>query len=73
MTYCTGKRVSTRSRSEATCTFSRWWSSDGPSYQFMFSDRVTTLSPSSAEIGMIVRSGIESFVANDVNSWWISS
>ena len=47
--------------------------SDGPSYQSMFSERLTTLSPWSAEIGMISRSGIDSLVAKEVNSWWILS
>ena len=39
----------------------------------MCSLRVTTLSPLSAEIGMISRSGMLSLVANDVNSAWIRS
>ena len=73
MTYCTGKRTSTRLRSLATWTFSRWCSSDGPSYQGMLSERLTTLSPLSAETGMIVRSGTRSLVANAVNSSWMSS
>ena len=47
--------------------------SDGPSYQSMCSERLTTLSPLSAEIGMISRSGIDSLVAKEVNSWWILS
>ena len=42
--------------------------SDDPSYHGMFLDRVTTLSPCSAEIGMTSRSGIDSLEANDVNS-----
>ena len=46
--------------------------SEGPSYQSMFSERLTTLSPCSAEIGMISRSGMFSFVAKAVNSSWIS-
>ena len=47
--------------------------SDEPSYHGMCSERVTTLSPLSAEIGMISRSGMFSFVANAVNSSWIRS
>ncbi len=47
--------------------------SDGPSYQSMCSERLTTLSPWSAEIGMISRSGMFSLVAKEVNSWWILS
>ena len=73
MTYCTGNRASTKLRSLAMWTCSRWCSSDGPSYQGMFADRVTTLSPCSAEIGMTVRSGMFSFAANAVNSSRIAS
>ena len=47
--------------------------SDCPSYQSMCSLRVTTLSPLSAEIGITSRSGIDSFVANELNSSWIRS
>ncbi len=72
MTYCTGKRTSTRLRSEAMCTFSRWCSSEVPWYQGMFSERETTLSPWSAEIGMNVRSGTFSLDAKAVNSSRIS-
>ena len=43
----------------------------GPEYHGMFSERVTTLSPWSAEIGMTSRSGMFSFVAKVVNSLWI--
>jgi hypothetical protein len=39
----------------------------------MFSERVTTLSPASAEIGMTSRSGIDSFVANETKSRSIRS
>ena len=42
--------------------------SDEPSYHGMFVERVTTLSPCSAEIGMTSRSGIDSLVAKDVKS-----
>ncbi len=73
MTNCTGNRVSTRFRSLATCTCSRWCSSDEPSYQGEFAERVTTLSPCSAEIGMTVRSGTLSFAAKAVNSSRIDS
>ena len=45
----------------------------GPSYHGVFSERVTTLSPLSAEIGTTARSGIDSLVANFVNSSWIRS
>ena len=45
----------------------------GPEYQSMFSERLTTLSPLSAEIGMTSRSGMLSLVANWVNSAWIFS
>ena len=55
------------------CTCSRWCSSDGPSYQGMLSERVTMLSPCSAEIGMTVRSGASSFAAKSVNSAAMSS
>ena len=47
--------------------------SDWPSYHGMFSDRLTTLSPLSAEIGMTSRSGIDSLVAKFANSSWIRS
>jgi hypothetical protein len=43
--------------------------SDWPSYHGIFSDRFTTLSPLSAEIGMTSRSGMFSFVASS----WIRS
>ena len=46
ITYCTGKRTSTRLRSEAMCTCSRWCSSDGavvPGH--VLGPRSTTLSP----------------------------
>src|SRR5216117_2998306 len=68
MTYCTGKRTSTRFRSDAWCTCSRWCSSDGPSYHGMRADRVTMLSPCSAETGTTVRSGTSSFIAKQENS-----
>src|SRR6185369_5823504 len=68
MTYCTGNRTSTRFRSDAMCTCSRWCSSAGPSYHGLFGDRVTMLSPCRAEIGTIVRSGASSLAANAVNS-----
>ncbi len=68
MTNCTGNRTSTRLRSDAMCTCSRWCSNDGPSYQGMFSERATMLSPCSAEIGMTVRSGASSFIAKQENS-----
>ena len=45
----------------------------GPSYHGVFSERITTLSPFSAEIGTTARSGIESLVANWVNSSWMRS
>ena len=45
----------------------------GPAYQLIFSERFTTLSPWSAEIGITVRSGMLSLVANWVNSLWIFS
>ncbi len=45
----------------------------GPWYHGVFSERSTTLSPRSAEIGMTSRSGMLSFVANWVNSAWIFS
>ena len=63
MTYCTGKRTSIRFWSDPMWMFSRWWSSELPSYHGMFSERETTLSPLSAEIGMIVRSGMSSLAA----------
>ena len=62
-----------RLRSEAMWRFSRWCSSDGPSYQGMFADRSTTLSPCSAEIGMKVRSPTVSLAAKAVNSSLIRS
>ncbi len=45
----------------------------GPAYQGVLVDRVTTLSPSSAEIGTTVRSGTSSLVAKTENSSRISS
>ena len=45
-------RTSMRLRSLATWTFSRWCSRLDPSYQGMFADRVTTLSPLSADTGI---------------------
>jgi hypothetical protein len=68
MTYWTGNRESTRFRSLATCTCSRWCSNEAPAYQGMFVERVTTLSPARAEIGMTVRSGMSSLAAKEVNS-----
>ena len=68
MTYCTGSRVSIRFRSPDTCTFSRWCSNDVPSYQGAASERVTTLSPCSAEIGMTVTSVTSRRAANTSNS-----
>ena len=53
--------------------FSRWCISEEPLYQGMFSERFTTLSPLSAEIGMTSRSGMFSLVAKEVNSLWIRS
>ena len=72
-TYCTGKRTSTRLRSLATCSRSRWLSSGAPSNQGMLVERVTTLSPLSAESGMKVRSRRRSREANSVNSRRIPS
>ena len=73
ITNCTGNRTSTRFRSEAMCTCSRWCNRDGPSYHGMFADRVTMLSPCSAEIGMTARSGASSFIAKQENSSAIDS
>ena len=67
-TYWTGKRASSRLRSEAMNTSSRWCSSEPPSYQGMFWERLTTLSPSRAEIGMTVRSVMSSLAAKAWNS-----
>ena len=52
MTYCTGKRRSVRLMSRAMGTVSRCSSSAGPSYHGVRVLRLTTLSPSSALIGM---------------------
>src|SRR6266550_147155 len=73
ITYWTGNRTSTRLRSEATYSRSRWRRSGSPSYQGMFSDCVTTLSPCSAEIGMNDRSRTRRRVANSTNSSRIDS
>ncbi len=73
MTYWTGKRTSTRFRSLATWSRSRWLSSGDPSNQGMLAERVTTLSPWSAETGMNVRSPTRSRVANSPNSARMSS
>ena len=73
MTYCTGNRTSIRLRSLAMWTFSRWCSRLGPSYQDIVSERVTMLSPLSAEMGIAVRSGMRSLLANAANSSLMSS
>ena len=65
-TYWTGSRVVDCDRWR--CTPSRWLSRARPVYHGMASERVTTLSPASAEIGMNVRSVTVSFVANSVKS-----
>ena len=57
-TSWTGKRKSSRLRSEPMYTVSRSVISGEPVYQGMFGLFVTTLSPSSAEIGMKWTSGI---------------
>ena len=62
-TYCTGKRKSTALRLEPTRTVSRWCRNVGPSYQGMFSLFETTLSPSSAEMGMKTMSATSSRLA----------
>ena len=54
-------------------TVSRWWSRDEPWYQSMEADRVTTLSPSRALIGMNVTSDTSSRLANAVNSAQMAS
>ncbi len=69
MTCWTGKRTSTRFRSEAMWTFSRWCSRLGPWYHGMFAERETTLSPLSAEMGTTVRSGTSSLVVKAQNSF----
>ena len=73
MTHWTGKRTSSRLRSEATSTCSRWSSSDGPWYQAMFAERSTTLSPWSALTGMKVTSSKSRPAANAMNSSRIDS
>src|ERR671916_1146144 len=54
MTYCTGKRNPVRSCSASTGTASRCSSSVGPGYQGVCAERAATLSPSSAETGIVV-------------------
>ncbi len=56
MTYCTGNRRSVRLMSRAMGTVSRCSSSAGPSYHGVRRLRLTTLSPSSALMGMYVMS-----------------
>ncbi|MOA03690.1 hypothetical protein D3C78_1232100 [compost metagenome] len=51
LTYCTGKRMSSRLRSPAISTVSRISISDWPVYQGERSLLFTTLSPFSADIG----------------------
>jgi hypothetical protein len=57
-----------RLRSDAMWTRSRWYSSEVPSYQGMFSERSTMLSPCSAEIGKKVTSWRSSRDAHSENS-----
>ena len=59
-------------RSEAMCTSSRCPSSEVPRYQGMCTDGSTTLSPSSADTGMKLRSVTLSLLANALNSSLIS-
>src|SRR5690606_1846676 len=51
LTYCTGKRKSLTFLSPAICTFSRICIKVSPLYQGIFSLKLTTLSPSSADMG----------------------
>ena len=53
MTYCTGIRNGALTSGPATGTDSRWCSSVGPSYQGVCGERSTTLSPSSADTGIV--------------------
>ena len=53
MTYCTGIRNGARTSGPTTGTDSRCPSSVGPSYQGVRVDRSTTLSPASADTGIV--------------------
>ena len=53
MTYCTGIRNGALTSGPVTGTDSRWCSSVGPSYHGVRGERSTTLSPSSADTGMV--------------------
>ena len=64
ITYCTGKRKSTRLRSALMVTVSRWCRTLGPSYHGMRSLFLTTLSPASALTGMKVMSWMSSLLEN---------
>jgi len=64
-TSCTGKRKSSRLRSEPMYTVSRSPISGDPEYQGMLGLLVTTLSPSRAEMGRKWTSGMSSREAND--------
>ncbi len=54
-------------------TDSRWLSNGDPSYHHMLSERCTTLSPRSAEMGMNVMSRTFNRAANSMKSDLISS
>ena len=62
ITNCTWNRVSTRFRSLATCTCSRWCSSDEPSYQGEFADRLIER----ARAGVAVH-----LLYDDVGCFWL--
>ena len=68
MTYCTGIRNGALTSGPATGTDSRWCSSVGPSYQGVCGDRSTTLSPSSADTGIVVTSVMPSDLASPAKS-----
>ena len=53
MTYCTAMRNGASTSGPATGTDSRCPSSVGPSYQGVCCERSTTLSPSSADTGIV--------------------
>ena len=71
-TYCTGKRKSLKLLSLSIWTVSRKSSKESPSYHGVLSDLSTTLSPSSADSGIQVTSGIPKGATNFLYSATIS-
>ena len=71
-TYCTGKRKSARLWSLSIWTVSRKSSKDIPAYHGVRSDLTTTLSPSKADSGIQVTSGMFNGAINSLYSLTIS-